>query len=435
MTLQARVVLNLIAGAIGGVLAWLVIDFTGWFTAVIGPNIEISTFDRNWWLQLFLGGVLGCLVGLLLGIVDAMAVDSNQQRARGLALHGVVGFIGGMVGMWLGFAVWSVLAPKMVNPNSPDPVQFTQLLIARSFGWAFIGAGVGAAQGVARRSVPLIKQGLFGGLAGGFVGGVLFESAAKVVGSPPLARMLGFVSIGASTGFFIGLIQTLFKQAWVRVVLGRNEGKEYLIDKPVTVIGRSELADIGLFGNPKILPHHCAIEQSEGRFRLKVIQPETSGRKNVNPADVVVNGLVVNPDTWLTNGDAIVIDDRKLLFQERLTQRSEQRPIDLPPPPPAKTIAAVKIVEGADLGRTYPLVAPVSQIGRTDECAVCLNKDTLISRRHASINHSGTDWSITDSGSANGTYVNSRKLASSATAPLRPGDHIKLGDTVLKIDF
>jgi pSer/pThr/pTyr-binding forkhead associated (FHA) protein len=267
--------------------------------------------------------------------------------------------------------------------------------------------------------VPLTRQGLFGGLAGGLVGGVLFQCAALVIGTGSPARLLGFVCIGASTGFFIGLIQTLFRQAWIKVVLGRNEGKEYLIGKPVTVIGRSELADIGIFGNPKIMPHHFAIEQVQGRFRLQVIVPDEYTRRNTTPANVIVNGMVVNPDVWLTNGDTIKVDDRTLVFHERLSRKSAQEPTPAaaaPPPPPAvKQTAVVKIIEGEEVGRSFTIGPSAALVGRTDDCTVCLTKDTLVSRKHATLQTADGQWSLTDSGSVNGTYVNNSKLDQYAT--------------------
>src|SRR3712207_8247138 len=53
---------------------------------------------------------------------------------------------------------------------------------------------------------------------------------------------------------------TLFRsQAWFRVLVGRNEGKEYLVDKEETRIGRAELADVPLFGDPRIARTHAIL--------------------------------------------------------------------------------------------------------------------------------------------------------------------------------
>jgi pSer/pThr/pTyr-binding forkhead associated (FHA) protein len=375
MTLQARTVLNLIAGAIGGALAWMIIDLTGWFESVIINGATIMPGSGRYWLNIIMGGILGACISLLLGLVDALSVDSIQQRVRGLTLHGIVGFLGGSFGINAGQYVWAVMQPHEIVLTNPSLADFLRTLIGKTIGWGIIGAGVGVSQGIARQSVPLTRQGLFGGLAGGLVGGVLFQCAALVIGTGSPARLLGFVCIGASTGFFIGLIQTLFRQAWIKVVLGRNEGKEYLIGKPVTVIGRSELADIGIFGNPKIMPHHFAIEQVQGRFRLQVIVPDEYTRRNTTPANVIVNGMVVNPDVWLTNGDTIKVDDRTLVFHERLSRKSAQEPTPAaaaPPPPPAvKQTAVVKIIEGEEVGRSFT-IGPSAALVSTQPCRLLM---------------------------------------------------------------
>jgi pSer/pThr/pTyr-binding forkhead associated (FHA) protein len=444
MTLQARIVLNLIAGAVGGVLAWVLIDLTDWFSFILNNSVVIAVGSAGFRLQTKLGGIVGCMVSLMLGLVDALGVDSYEQRVRGLMLHGGIGFLGGGIGIYFGQIAYAFLAPHEVNVAITSPFVFVQSLIARSIGWALIGAGVGISQGIARRSKQLIVQGLFGGLAGGCVGGVLFQSAASVIGVPAVARLLGFVSIGACTGFFIGLVQTLFKQAWIKVMVGRNEGKEYLITKPVTVIGRSELADIGLFGNAKIMPHHCAIEQIQGRFRVRVVSQEDAAKKNTVAGDTKLNGLVVNPDAWLTDGDTIAVDDRLLQFRERLTHKRSEQPAPAPvaavaplaPAIPAALAGAVlRIVEGADVGRTFQVANSPVQIGRNEDCGVRIERDTLISRRHATLQNSDGQWSITDAGSANGTFVNNMRLEPSSTLKIRSGDHIRVGDTVLVLEL
>jgi pSer/pThr/pTyr-binding forkhead associated (FHA) protein len=138
-----------------------------------------------------------------------------------------------------------------------------------------------------------------------------------------LSRLCALTAIGALVGFFVGLVPTLMKQAWIRVALGKNEGKEYLIAKPVTVIGRSELADIGLFGDSQIAPTHAVIEShaAEKRHRLRHIATGRGGRPG-SFAPTVVNGQTVESELWLTDGDTIRIAGRTLQFREKSTYRA-----------------------------------------------------------------------------------------------------------------
>ncbi len=75
------------------------------------------------------------------------------------------------------------------------------------------------------------------------------------------------------------------------------------------------------------------------------------------------------------------------------------------------------------------LPAVVAVLGRDPNCDIVLN-DTKCSRRHATVEEGPEGLSIRDAGSANGTYVNGRRVEQS---PLRPGDTIRLGDVSLKL--
>jgi DNA-binding SARP family transcriptional activator len=57
--------------------------------------------------------------------------------------------------------------------------------------------------------------------------------------------------------------------------------------------------------------------------------------------------------------------------------------------------------------------------------------DPKISRRHARVDSDGERAHITDLGSANGVYVNDRRIGSATL--LEPGDTIRLGSTVVKV--
>ncbi|HEX2834128.1 MAG TPA: SpoIIE family protein phosphatase [Thermoanaerobaculia bacterium] len=69
---------------------------------------------------------------------------------------------------------------------------------------------------------------------------------------------------------------------------------------------------------------------------------------------------------------------------------------------------------------------PMITLGRASECTLPI-RDRYLSRRHAEIVYDGGQWLVRDCGSVNGTSLNGTKL--SEPTPLRPGDHIFLGDT------
>ena len=70
-------------------------------------------------------------------------------------------------------------------------------------------------------------------------------------------------------------------------------------------------------------------------------------------------------------------------------------------------------------------------LGRATINEIVLLHDSKVSRHHARIDKRGVGFTIVDLGSTNGTYVNGKRVASSA---LSPGDVIKLGDTVFRFE-
>ena len=55
--------------------------------------------------------------------------------------------------------------------------------------------------------------------------------------------------------------------------------------------------------------------------------------------------------------------------------------------------------------------------------------DVYVSSRHARLVHDGESWTVTDLGSANGTYLGVRRVY--APTPIAKGDRIRVGRTTL----
>ncbi len=86
--------------------------------------------------------------------------------------------------------------------------------------------------------------------------------------------------------------------------------------------------------------------------------------------------------------------------------------------------------EGAVIGAEFALDKPVIVIGRGAEADVAI-PDGKISRRHAEIRLDEDRLSISDLGSTNGTFVNGVRIQ--GVYPLRVGDEIRVGHTVLSV--
>jgi signal transduction histidine kinase len=87
-------------------------------------------------------------------------------------------------------------------------------------------------------------------------------------------------------------------------------------------------------------------------------------------------------------------------------------------------------IAGADAGRSFPLSAATVTVGRHSGNHIVLSDD-LVSRRHLEIRSTPTGHEVVDLGSGNGTRLNDTVIR---TAPLRVGDRVQVGNTVLRYD-
>jgi hypothetical protein len=119
------------------------------------------------------------------------------------------------------------------------------------------------------------------------------------------------------------------------------------------------------------------------------------------------------------------------------TPRPSPAPHTLPPPPaawqgetmvtPHAVMAELVVEEGPDAGQRFPL-KPNTRLGRGPENEIVL-RDPQVSRYHAVINLTGSEYVIADLGSANGTSVNGVRI--SQPCPLNQGDVVAIGSDQL----
>lgn len=110
----------------------------------------------------------------------------------------------------------------------------------------------------------------------------------------------------------------------------------------------------------------------------------------------------------------------KLQVQAEDNDHAPTRPYEV-----IKTPQAYLTLEGAKTPTV--LLHPGFLIGRGSSCHLVLT-DPNASRVHASISRQAGGWFLQDNFSTNGTLVNGAKIS---VAPLRAGDRIQIGQTVL----
>ena len=87
------------------------------------------------------------------------------------------------------------------------------------------------------------------------------------------------------------------------------------------------------------------------------------------------------------------------------------------------------IVSGPGQGRRERLLGDTILIGRSNACQVMLD-DEQVSRRHAELRLADGSWTVRDLGSANGTFVNGRRLGANERVPLGPADRLRFGPDI-----
>ncbi len=91
----------------------------------------------------------------------------------------------------------------------------------------------------------------------------------------------------------------------------------------------------------------------------------------------------------------------------------------------------LKIIEGPDKGKRFEFPSWEPQlIGRSSE-ALQMSDETC-SRRHAELTPDKGTWFLRDLGSANGTYINGKRITNERS-PIMAGDEIRVGSTVMVV--
>ncbi len=117
--------------------------------------------------------------------------------------------------------------------------------------------------------------------------------------------------------------------------------------------------------------------------------------------------------------------------------------------PPARPVAGRSSLSAVVLVSRRRVGLPVDEgepllIGRRDESRGIVPAldlapdggfDAGVSRRHAAIHCRGGVYQVEDLGSANGTYLNGRRLAPHVPAALANGDELRCGELRLRIEI
>ncbi|MCC6686785.1 MAG: FHA domain-containing protein [Fimbriimonadaceae bacterium] len=427
-----RAMVLAIAGLAGGALAFFIRE------PFVPPSSDLINY-RTW--ETFTGLALGALIGLCLGVVSGYFQGSTKHMTKGALLGGIIGAAAGAVGISFGNVLYGITG-------------------IRFLGWAIMGGVIGLAEGAVGMSWKRAYYGLIGGILGGALGGFLFDVVATVFGPTlvsmqrveqaevgTIPRAIGFSMTGLGIGLLIGVVEAIARKAWVRLVLGRNEGKDWPIDAAQTFLGRAEDAHVPLRGDMNVAPFHACIRKEGPSWMIYDMQ---------TPIGIAVNGQPTRQAT-LNHGDTFQIGTHTLQFMlkgapapatpsytpQHPATPSHAQPTQQFPATPSQTQQhpaipqpnqatpsnpQLKAMNGPLAGQSFPIHGAI-EVGR-ESGPIPLGFDAQVSRRHARIEATPQGIQVTDLGSTNGTQVNGVPIQSQTA---KPGETITIGHTTFRV--
>jgi hypothetical protein len=240
--------------------------------------------------------MMGACIGLALGAVEGIVVGAWGRAAAGAGLGLLIGGAGGSLGGLMGQIVFSGLI------HDSDAGGALRVIAARAIGWALVGAFVGLGPGLLMMAPRKLVNGILGGAAGGFVGGLLFDPLSLVFGMSDVlagtpSRLVGIVVTGLCAGVGIGLVEEMRKEAWLLLISGPLAGKQFILYKPVTWIGNSSGMDIPLLKDVGVAPKQCRLDAGPSGHILQdlsgggtYVNGEPVGQRRLSDGDVIEAG-------------------------------------------------------------------------------------------------------------------------------------------------
>ncbi len=280
-----------LAGGWAALFGWLVAEVLFFQSGELGGLPQVAA----------VGTIVGAAIGLGLSVVAGAA---NGQWTQ-MLLRGVPGMVGGGIGG----AVGGIAGQVLFGVGLP-----------RALGWMIVGIGIGMVEGIYDRSMSKLRNGLIGGAAGGLIGGFLFDPIQNTIahGSGMTSRAVAFVILGMMIGALVGLVQVVLKDAWLTVLDGYRAGRQLILSRPVTALGRGDHLQLAFLGpmNAELESEHVRIvRQANGSYIVEDNHSKLGARLNNQP---------LTHATPLHNGDVIKFGTNFVRFNERKRQKGDE---------------------------------------------------------------------------------------------------------------
>ena len=214
--------------------------------------------------------------------------------------------------------------------------------------------------------------------------------------------------------------------AWGSAVLVNRDGTDgqrFSLVSDDTVIGRAG-AEIAFDEDRFLARQHARLERS------------ADGSVKIHPLDTL-NGVFQKATSpiELTDGATILVGREVLRFEKVAAEERAVHPLvrhgvslfGSPPRDPWGRL--LQLVPSGGYRDVRHLMGEETVLGR-EEGDIVFRDDAFMSRRHAAVTWDGRVARVTDLGSSNGTFVRI-----SAATGLKHGDHVRMGDQLLRIEL
>ena len=245
--------------------------------------------------------VLGLFMGLGEGLYYGSKGNAVKYAGIGAGISLVLGFISGYVAQYM-YAT--------LNDNTDSDIAAA---FVRGLGWSVLGLGIGICVGLIKPEMKRMLYCALGGTGGGFIGGFLFDFILLAFRTSDddtgvVSRAIGIVVMSLLIGLGIGMLEQISKQAWLKVVRGEFEGKEYLVFSGKTSIGNNSRNSIVLFKDKLVGSHHCDITLEGNKYIITDCG---------TPMGTIVNGNRITDKHVLRKGDTIAVGNSVLVFNTK----------------------------------------------------------------------------------------------------------------------
>ena len=205
----------------------------------------------------------------------------------------------------------------------------------------------------------------------------------------------------------------------MRLLFPNAEHAQIELGNGLHTIGSAAGAKVKLFA-PGVLANHCELQ----------VNGETAMLSPVPGAALTLNGAPITRSTEIRAGDVIQVADVRVRIVAvdkaaaaavpMVQKRQEEADDGRTRVRSALPKFMLRGVSGATFGKIFPLTG-VTVIGRNPECDISIPTDE-VSRRHAELRPSQDGVMVEDLGSANGTFVNDRRVTREL---LKHGDELR----------